>query len=158
MKTDVTDYSNKNYLFVFKILTYCTMLWDSKLRNLTFAWLQDVQYLAICYFLRRNPSMVPTLTCQEPELCTAPAISKAIGKFDSQCAVFINDLEMKCSNNTYQYADIIYPGTELLPCLKVHWKSLPPPSTLGDESEKGFKEILPQTGPAHSTSGCRVLI
>lgn len=64
--------------------------------------------------------MVPTLTCQEPELCTASAISKAIGKFDSQCAVFINDLEMKCSNNTYQYADIIYPGTELLPCLKVH--------------------------------------
>lgn len=109
----------KKYFFVLKILTYCTTLWGSRLWNLTFAWLQDLQYIAICHFLGRNPSPVPTLTCQEAELCTAPAIPKVRGEFVSKYVGFINYLKIKCSN-IYYNAYIIYPGTDLLPCLEVN--------------------------------------
>lgn len=59
----------QKYFFVLKVLTYCTMLWGSRLRNPTFAWLQDLQYIAICHFLSRNPSTIPTLTCHKAVHC-----------------------------------------------------------------------------------------
>lgn len=88
----------QKYFFVLKILPYCTMLWGSRIRNPTFAWLQDLQYIAICHFLSRNPSTAPTLTCQEAELCTAPTIPKVRGEFVSEYVGFINYFKIKCSN------------------------------------------------------------
>lgn len=99
-------------LFV-KILTNYTKIWDSRLRNPSFAWLQDLECLACCHFLSRKPSMVPALTCQEAELCTVPAIPTVKMEYGFDCVTFINGFKINC-NNIYHNVDIIYPGTDNL--------------------------------------------